>query len=118
VRAYQDGLFIGSDAIEQTPVGAEGSVTVGRLPDVRVHRSQSTTALSDRTYDDLHQVELTISNFGTTPVDLEVVDQWLPNAQDFHFSLEPERSADNLLRWQVAVEPSSTLVIRYDFKTE
>jgi hypothetical protein len=36
VRAYQGGLFIGSDPIELTPVGSEGSVTLGHLQDVRV----------------------------------------------------------------------------------
>jgi hypothetical protein len=118
VRAYQDGLFIGSDAVEQTPVGGEGSITVGRLPDVRVDRSQRSTALEDGTYASLHEVELSVSNFGTTPVDLEIVDPWPPEAQDFHFSLEPERAQDNLLRWHVTVEPGSRLVISYDYRTE
>ena len=33
VRVYQDDLFQGSDFIETTPVGSEGSVTIGSLPD-------------------------------------------------------------------------------------
>jgi hypothetical protein len=41
VRNYQDNLFIGSDFIETTPPGSEGSVTVSSLPDVRVFRTES-----------------------------------------------------------------------------
>jgi hypothetical protein len=117
-HAYQGGLFIGSDFMELTPVGSEGSVTVGRLPDVRVSRSESSTAIDAGRYDYLNEVELTISNFGTTSVELEVVDQRRPEAQELQASVEPEETADNLLRWQVTVEPSSTVVISYDYKTE
>jgi hypothetical protein len=118
VRSYQDGLFIGSDFIELTPVGGEGSVTVGHLPDVRASRSESSTALGTGRFAYQNDVELSLSNFGATAVEVEVVDQWRPEAQDFHFSIEPERSAGNLLRWLVTLEPNSSLDIQYDFKLE
>jgi len=118
VHAYQDGLFIGSDFMELTPLGSEGSVTVGHLPDVRVSRSESSTAVSAGRFDYLNEVELTISNFGSTAVEVEVVDQRRPEAQELQASVEPEETADNLLRWQVTVEPSATVVISYDYKTE
>ena len=45
VRNYQNGLFIGSDFIELTPLGGEGSVTIGHLQDVRVKREQTQAAI-------------------------------------------------------------------------
>ena len=118
VRSYEDGLFIGSDFIEQTPLGGEGSVTVGQLQDVRVSRSESTTEINAGAYEYLHEVELTMSNFGTESVDLEVVDQWPPEAEAFTFSMQPERTAGNLLRWQVTVEPGTDVVIEYAFRVD
>ena len=118
VRSYEDGLFIGSDLIEQTPVGSEGSVTVGQLQDVRVNRTESATEVDEDAYEYLHEVQLTISNFGTDPIDLEVVDQWLPEAEDFTFSLEPERESGNVLRWQLTVAPGEEEVIEYTFRVD
>jgi hypothetical protein len=117
-RTYQDGLFIGSDFVELTPVGGEGSVTVGTLPDVRVNRAESSTAISQGDLRYQNDVKLTVSNFGSEAVTLEVVDQLSPEAQELRASLEPERSAGNLLRWDVTVEPGSTLVIDYSYKVE
>jgi hypothetical protein len=118
VRSYQDGLFIGSDTLELTPVGSEGSVTVGTLPDVRASRAESSTALGGEEFRYRNEVQLTVSNFGSEPVALEIVDQLAPEAQELTASLEPERTAGNLLRWQVTIGPSATLVISYDFKIE
>ena len=118
VRSYQDDLFIGSDFMELTPVGGEGSITAGSLPDVRVSRAESRAALSTGSFGYQDEVELTITNLGTEPVELEVVDQVPPEAQALQATVEPERTPGNLLRWQVTVEPSSTLVLRYDYKVE
>jgi hypothetical protein len=118
VRAYQDGLFIGSDAIELTPVGGEGSVTVGTLPDVRASRAESSTAVAGDEFRYRNEVQLTVSDFGAQPVSLEIVDQLPPEAEELGASLQPERTAGNLLRWRVTVEPSDTLVITYDYKVE
>jgi hypothetical protein len=118
VRSYHDDLFIGSDFMELTPVGGEGSITAGYLPDVRVSRAESRSALSTGGFGYQDEVELTITNLGTAPVSLEVVDQLPPEAQALQATVEPERTAGNLLRWQVTVEPASTLVLGYDYKVE
>ncbi len=118
VRSYQDDLFIGSDFMELTPVGGEGSVTAGFLPDVRVSRAESRAALSTGSFGYTDEVELTITNLGTERVELEVVDQVPPEAQELEATVEPERTPGNLLRWQVTVEPASTLTIGYDYKVE
>jgi hypothetical protein len=118
VRSYQDDLFIGSDFMELTPVGGEGSITAGFLPDVRVSRAESRAALSTGGFGYTDEVELTISNLGTVPVALEVVDQVPPEAQALQATVEPERTAGNLLRWQVTVEPTSTVVLGYEYKVE
>ncbi len=74
VRNYQDGLFIGSDFIELTPVGGEGSVTIGHLQDVRVKREQTQTAVDMGRFDYQYEVTLTIENFTPTTVHMDVVD--------------------------------------------
>ncbi len=117
VRSYRNGLFIGSDFVEVTPIGSEGSVTVGDLQDVRVNRSESRTAVSGGYYDTQHEVELTISNFSDRTVELEVVDFWLEDAEGFTFSAEPTRDTGNIFRWQVTAAPGETVTITYSFKT-
>jgi hypothetical protein len=118
VRSYQDGLFIGSDFIELTPVGSEGSVTVGHLQDVRVKREESRTVINEDRFDYLDEVELTISNFTPTTIHLEVVDYRRPEAEAMQFSMQPELEPGNLLRWQVSVEPGDEMVISYEFKVD
>ncbi len=118
VRSYQDDLFIGSDFMELTPEGGEGSITAGYLPDVRVSRAESRAALSTGSFGYQDEVELTITNLGTEPVELEVVDQVPAEAEALEATVEPERTPGNLLRWQVTVEPSSTLVLGYEYKVE
>jgi hypothetical protein len=115
VRSYQDGLFIGSDYIELTPVGGEGSVTVGHLQDVRVKREQSQAAVAMGRFDYQYAVEMTIENFTPTTVHMEVVDYLPPNAEELNASIEPQLEAGNIMRWVISVEPGDEMVITYDF---
>jgi len=121
VRIYQDDLFLGSDFVELTPIGSEGSITVGRLQNVRVNRTETQTAVeatfgtrSDR--DTLHEITLSLSNFGDEALEIEVVDRYSPLALDFVFGQEPAREGDNVLRWIATVEPGATVDIRYEYK--
>jgi hypothetical protein len=118
VRSYQDGLFIGSDAMEFTPIGSEGSVTVGQLQDVRVNRAESSSyqdnAPENRHY--LHEITLTLSNFGADEVQIDTVDRYPAEAIDFNFSEEPQRDAGNLLRWSVSIPAGETITITYSFQ--
>ncbi len=119
VRAYQNDLFLGSDFVELTPVGSEGSITIGSLQNIRVERTEAQSAIdraSDSDSDTLHEVTLTVSNFGDEPVAVEVVDVYSPYALEFSFSVEPAREGDNILRWIVTVESGGTAEIRYSFK--
>ncbi|MBI5666439.1 MAG: DUF4139 domain-containing protein [Chloroflexi bacterium] len=117
VRNYQNGIFIGSDWMETTPVGSEGSITVGKLQDVRVNRSESQTALVGVFYSYQHQVELTLENFGAQPVTLDVVDRQRADAENLMFSAEPARETGNLLRWTVTLAPGEKQTIQYEFQT-
>lgn len=120
VRTYRDGLFIGSDFVEVTPIGSEGSITVGTLPDVRVSRTESSTFVDsprDR-FDMKHEVTLTLSNFGSSDVEIEVVDNWPANSADFVFSSEPTRESGNLFRWQVNIASGETITITYQYRAE
>jgi len=116
VRTYQNGLFVGSDFVELTPIGSEGSITVGMLQDVRVSRSE--TQLSRDavfTQDTQFIVELTLTNFAIRPYSLDVVDYYPADSNSFEFGLEPQRELGNLLRWSVELQPGETLNIRYSY---
>lgn len=119
VRTYEGDLFMGSDFIETTPPGSEGSVTVGRLPDVRVHRtiSQEYHGEVRRPYYQ-NFVELKVENFGEEDINLTILDRWEENAWEFTYSLEPVRQQDNLLRWEVSLPAGGELTITYQFRTE
>jgi hypothetical protein len=119
VRISQDQLFVGSDFIETTPIGSEGSVTVGSLPDVRVRRSAS-EEFRQETGNDYrqHSVTLEINNYGEDTLDLIVLDRWNPDAWEFEFSLPPAREPDNILRWEVSIDAGDSLAITYSYWTE
>jgi hypothetical protein len=118
VRTYQGDLFLGSDFIELTPIGSEGSVTVGNLRNVRVNRTESVTRVesSSSRNDDLHEIVLTLENFGDADVEIEVVDRYPQYAVEFDFAQTPQREGNNVLRWVVTVEAGTTTELRYMFK--
>ena len=115
VRNYQDGLFIGSDFIELTPVGGEGSVTIGHLQDVRVKREQTQQAIAQGRFDYQYEVTLTIENFTPTTVHMDVVDYLPPHAEELTASIEPQLEPGNLMRWPISVEPGDEMVITYEY---
>lgn len=118
VRSYEDGLFVGSDFIEFTPLGAEGSVTVGGLQDVRVNRADTVIYNDQAAYErsTQHTVTLTMRNFSANPVEIEVVDVYPPGGVEFEFSAQPEFEAGNLLRWQVTIPVDETVEITYSYR--
>ena len=116
VRSYEDGLFIGSDFVELTPIGGEGSVTVGNLQGMRVSRTETRTAISGSgDWDTQHDVTLELTNFGEEAEDVVVVDRYTEHAIGFSFSVDPERQGDNLLRWAITVPAGETITITYQF---
>jgi len=117
VRSYQNDYFIGSDFVEVTPVGSEGSITVGQLQDVRVKRTQSQTAITGVFFSTQYNVELSLTNFGADPVTVEVVDRQNTYAEELVFSSEPTRETGNLLRWVATIEPGETVTYTYEYKT-
>lgn len=115
VRNYQNGLFIGSDFIELTPVGGEGSVTIGHLQDVRVKREQTQQAIDMGRFDYQYEVTLTIENFTPTTVHMDVVDYLAPHAEELNASIQPQLEAGNVMRWPISVEPGDEMVISYEY---
>jgi hypothetical protein len=115
VRSYQDGLFIGSDFVERTPIGSEGSITVGHLQDVRVKREQTQSAIDLGRFDHKFEVELTIENFTDTTVHMEVVDFLPTNAERLEASIQPQLEAGNIMRWIISVEPGDEMTITYEY---
>ena len=115
VRNYQDGLFIGSDFIELTPVGGEGSVTIGHLQDVRVKREQTQAAIDMGRFDYRYETTLTIENFTETTVHMDVVDYLPPHAEELQASIEPQLEPGNLMRWPISVEPGDEMTVTYEY---
>ena len=115
VRNYQNGLFIGSDFIELTPVGGEGSVTIGHLQDVRVKREQTQAAIDMGRFDYRYETTLTIENFTDTTVHMDVVDYLPPHAEELQASIQPQLEPGNLMRWPISVEPGDEMVITYEY---
>lgn len=118
VRSYENGLFLGSDFIEVTPIGSEGSVTVGGLQNMRVNRDETRTSV-DGNYDrdTLHQVELSATNFSDESIELDIVDSYSFDAILFEFEQEPQRQAGNLLRWTITLEPGETITLNYEYRS-
>lgn len=119
VRSYQDGLFLGSDFIEVTPLKAEGSVTVGSLQNVRVFREatrQSTETLI-RDTDTLNTITLEMTNLASDTVTFDVVDTYPASAVNFSFDREATFEPGNLLRWTVTLEPGERLELSYEYET-
>jgi hypothetical protein len=119
VRTYQDGLFVGADAIETTPIGGEGSVTAGGLENIRVARDETSTRqdFGIRGMETTYQVSLSLTNFSQETVTVEVVDYWNPDGEAFQFSSEPERAPNNLLRWVVTLPANETVTLEYQYTT-
>jgi hypothetical protein len=117
VQTYQNGIFVGSDPMEITPVGSEGSITVGKLQDVRVSRAESRTSIQDSRYYYQVDVNLKLSNFSKDPVEIQVVDIQNSSGEEFQFSQEPAREAGNILRWTVTIQPNETVTLDYQYKT-
>ena len=117
VRAYEGGLFIGSDFVELTPIGGEGSITVGYLQEMRVSRSETVTSLSVYTeWDTRHDVTLTLTNYSQEEVAVTVVDYYPEQSTDIVLSLPAQEQSGNILRWEVTVPAGETLTITYQFK--
>lgn len=120
VRIYEDGIYMGSDAIEWTPAGSEGSVTMAGMSDVRVRRKESITEAGDFFSIDyrIHEVTLEIGNYTGEELEITVLDTWNQYAQNFNFSLEPKRQPGNILRWDLTIPAGERKTITYSFKTD
>lgn len=123
VRSYQDGVFLGSDEIEYTPPGSEGSVTVGPLRDVRVLREVTRVVVPAENPNDedgteiLNEITLTLTNLTSDAREIEVVDVYPAQAFSFQFDREPERQGGNVLRWLVITPPDEGIRITYTYRT-
>ncbi len=116
VHAYEGGLYVGQDALEWTPAGGEGSVTIGGLSTLRVRRTESVEDIG--TFDDdryEHTVRLAITNHGGEEIALTVLDEWYQGGQGFTFSHEPRRQGNNVLRWELDIAAGERVEIVYSF---
>jgi hypothetical protein len=123
VRSYQDGLFTGSDEIEYTPPGGEGSVTVGPLRDVRVRREVTQLVVPAENPNDSdgletrREVTLSLANLTGSPQEIEVVDVFPQDAFRLEFSVDPAFEAGNVLRWNITLPPGEETRLVYAYRT-
>ncbi|MFC1960083.1 DUF4139 domain-containing protein [Chloroflexota bacterium] len=116
VSAYEDSLYVGTDAIEWTPVGSEGSLTIGGLSSVRVRKTESVEDIGTRNDDRyLHTVTLALTNHAGEDLDVTVLDEWYQYGQNFIFSEEPTRQGNNVLRWEVTIPAGEKVEIAYTY---
>jgi hypothetical protein len=71
--------------------------------------------MAGSTYAYRDEVTLTISNFLSETVHLEVVDYRPPEAEALQASIAPQHEPGNVMRWQVSVEPGDEMVISYSY---
>jgi hypothetical protein len=122
VRTYQDGLFTGSDEIEYTTPGGEGSITIGPLQDMRVSREATQFTVPAQNPNDENgvdlRVEITLSltNFSPFALEIEVTDGYPTQAFAFEFGTEAEQVGGNLVRWLVTVPAGEAVTITYAYR--
>jgi hypothetical protein len=122
VRTYQDGLFTGSDEIEYTSPGGEGSVTMGPLQDMRVSRETTQFTVpaenpNDENGVDLRtEVTLSLTNFSPFALEVEVTDVFPAQAFAFEFGTEGEQMGGNVVRWLVTVPSGEAVTITYAYR--
>jgi hypothetical protein len=116
VHSYQDNMFLGTDGLELTPVGSEGSVTVGTLQNVRVNRTENRTSVNSLFYSYDVDVTLELNNYSDTEVTIDVVDYYPSGGRDYVFTTEPETQGDNLYRWTVTIPAGETVKLTYKYK--
>ena len=97
-RVDDGGMFVvDQDIYLRTPIGSEGSITVGHLQDVRVKRAQTQSAIDMGRFDYRYEVTLTIENFTDTTVHMDVVDYLAANAEQLAaLGLDPGMRAETL----------------------
>lgn len=115
-RSYQDNMFLGTDGLELTPIGSEGSITVGTLQNVRVKRSENRTSINSLFYNYEVEVNLELNNYSDDEITIEVVDYYPSGGYDYVFSAEPETQGDNLYRWTVTIPAGETVNLTYTYK--
>jgi hypothetical protein len=122
VRTYQDGLFTGSDEIEYTSPGGEGSITIGPLQDLRVTRETTQFTVpaenpNDENGVDLRvEVTLSLTNFSPFALEIEVTDVFPSQAFAFEPGTEAEQLGGNVVRWMVTVPPGEAVTITYAYR--
>jgi hypothetical protein len=122
VRTYQDGLFTGSDEIEYTSPGGEGSITIGPLQDMRVSRETTQFTVpaenpNDENGVDLRvEVTLSLTNFSPFALEVEVTDVYPTQAFAFELPEDAEQVGGNILRWLVTVPAGEAVTITYAYR--
>jgi hypothetical protein len=118
VRIYQDGIYTGSDSLEWTPSGGEGSLTTAGMPGIRVRKLVSFEVVPNTGRNKVkYTVTLTIENLSGEAVSLTILDQRDGNGSSFEYSKKPEEQPGNILRWEIPLASGKKETITYRYMT-
>lgn len=120
VEVYQRGLYMGTDAIEWTPAGSEGHVTIGGAVDLRVKKTVDISFVPERKYEKewKHDVALQVRNFSDETVPVRVVDTKYQDMVDVTYSPPPNESKAQTNTWLITLKPGEERILRYTFYSD
>jgi len=126
-QMYEDGIFIGMDPMELTPVGSPGHITMGENPDFRVFRYQKDERITQwpeglpKWIDYMHTITLEVRYFGEEPVKLEITDDY--GQYSVFYSMEGEKVVekdryDTVVKFEVDVKKGDKKTVEYVYYTD
>jgi hypothetical protein len=120
VRVYRENVYIGSDPVEWTPAGGEGSVTLAGITGIRVQRRITEQYVTANNYYNTgsYEVFLRLENYSGSAADLIILEQKNPYGNRFRYSENPEEQPGNVLRWEMQLDDDEKREITYRFDVE
>lgn len=116
VNVYNKDHYIGSDAIEPTPKGALGLITLGAEPTLQCRRNLKTEVFEKpKTDDRRYTVSISVKSLSDEPITVEIFDRKNENAFEFDFKVKPEITAENRIKWVITVKPKGSFEITYTY---
>lgn len=119
VDVYQDGLYLGSDQIQNTAPGWVANVTFCKISDIRVNKTLNVTYIKERDHKRYHhEAELKIENLSDKEIKMKIFDIKCRNCVEAEYSIKPLRLDGSSILWEVSIPAGETKSILYDFYSD
>jgi hypothetical protein len=118
VSVYENGIYAGGTSMPWSAKGDETELTIGTSQDIVVKRTEDTTTAktpSVTTY--THSVKLHLENHKTKDATVKVKDYLPSDAESFSPSIQPDKTEDNNMEWNVAIAAGKEKDITYTYIT-